>query len=618
MNDPHRPQATSRTATETATAYGGAGAEVRGAEIIVDHLISEKVPLLFGLCGHGIVGLMDAAFDRQDRIRTVSVHNEQIAGFAADAYYRVTGQPVATFTSCGPGSINIQMPVANALLDGSALFAITGNVPTQQFNKGPFQELGTHHQADFVSAMRPYVKRSFHAPRPDMLPDMMRQAWRTMLAGRPGPVHLDVPFNVFEERAATAAPAAGWSDAIDARVAAPSAAVERALDLLIASERPLILAGHGCLTGRAGDELRRASRALGIPVATTPQGKGVLDAEDPWHLGPTGRDGGYPGNRATRGCDVLLAIGTRFGDRATSSWAEGVTHHAGMRLIHVDIDPTALGRNYQPTLGIVADAAAFLAQLAEAAAARRDLATDRRAAWCEHAMRWRTLWHDAITPAQTSDAVPIHPARIVHDLAQVVPKDAVVLSDIGQHHSWMVQQWPIRTQGRFLQSGGSATMGFGVGGAIGASFAAPDKPVVAVVGDGGMLMHASAVATAAEYRLPIVWLVWNNSGYVSIRDLQRGFFGRAREFATRFRDRGTDGELFSTDFATLGQAMGAEGLRVERPGDLAARIEQALKAGRPTVLDVRVDADAPRHTAGAWHMPPINGPLPSFDPDPQR
>jgi acetolactate synthase-1/2/3 large subunit len=230
--------------------------------------------------------------------------------------------------------------------------------------------------------------------------------------------------------------------------------------------------------------------------------------------------------------------------------------------------------------------------------------------------RWRALWHDALLPGRLNDETPLHPARVVADIAAVAPRDAVVLSDIGQHHSWMVQQWPAREEGLFLQSGGSATMGFGVGGAIGAQFAAPDRRVLAVVGDGGMLMHASAVATAVEYRLPVVWIVWNNSGYVSIRDLQRGFFGKNREFATRFRDQGVDGALFSTDYALLAEAMGARGVRVERPADLAGQLRAALDLGGPVVLDVRVNADAPRHTAGAWDMPPITGPRPSFDPDP--
>jgi acetolactate synthase I/II/III large subunit len=237
--------------------------DMKGVEIIVDHLIAENVPYLFGLCGHGIVGLMDAARDRSNRIKSVSVHNEQIAGFAADAYFRVSRQPTATFTSCGPGSVNIQMAIANALFDSSAVFAITGNIPTQQFNMGPFQEFVHHHQADYVSAMRPYVKRSYQATRADMLPSMMRHAYTMMLAGRPGPVHLDVPFNVFVEttEASTAQPSA-WRGGLDFRMAPPSEVVGSALDLLLQAQRPVILAGHGCLMGRAGDELQRLANLL--------------------------------------------------------------------------------------------------------------------------------------------------------------------------------------------------------------------------------------------------------------------------------------------------------------------------------------------------------------------
>ncbi len=591
--------------------------DMKGAEIIIDHLVEEKVPYLFGLCGHGIVGLMDAARDRSNRIKTVSVHNEQIAGFAADAYYRVSRQPTATFTSCGPGSVNIQMAIANALFDSSAVFAITGNIPTQQFNMGPFQEFVHHHQADYVSAMRPYVKRSYQATRADMLPGMMRHAYTMMLAGRPGPVHLDVPFNVFVEttEASTAQPGA-WRGGLDFRMAPPSEVLDSALDLLLQAQRPVILAGHGCLMGRAGEELQRLANLLQIPVATTPQGKGTLTDDNELYLGPVGRDGVYPANRATRGADIILALGTRFGDRGTSSWHPGVTHSPETRLIHVDADPAVLGKNFPTTLGLVADARNFCAVLHDRAAARSDLALDKRRPWLQRVAEWKRRWReDTGKQAACEDRNPMHPARVVAEIARATPDNSVMLSDIGAHHSWCVQQLPMRNGGTFLQSGGGATMGFGVGGAIGAQFAAPDRPVIAVVGDGGMLMHASAIATAVEYNLPIVWVVWNNCGFVSIRDLQRGFLGADREFLTRFRDD-RSGDLRSTDFAALGRSMGAGGIRAETPSDLAEAIAASLKNGGPTVIDAMVSADAPRLTAGAWDMPPIAGAAPNYDPDP--
>lgn len=595
--------------------------DLSGGEIIVEGLIKAEVPYLFGLCGHGIVGLMDAAMDRGDRIKTVSFHNEQIAGFAADAYYRVTRRPTATFTSCGPGSINIQMAIANALLDSSAVLAITGNIPTQQFNKGPFQELGQHYQADFPTAMRPYVKRSFQATRADMLPDMMRHACSALVAGRPGPVHLDVPFNVFTEKTDVPDTSAfRGGNPIEARSAPPIEAVDRALDLLLAAKRPAILAGYGCTIGDAGNDVSALADFLGIPKITTPQAKGVFNDADPLALGPTGRDGGYPGNRAARGCDVLLAIGTRFGDRSTSSWHAGVTHSIPpTRLIHVDTDPSAIGRNYPTELGIVADAALFARVMLQRARERNDLRQENREAWVKQAAGWKKQWRaDTLAQAASNDSNPMHPARVIAEVSRLAPKGSILLSDIGAHHSWCVQQLEIPSDAMFLQSGGSATMGFGVGGAIGAAFAADGRrPVIAVVGDGGFLMHANAVATAVEHDLPIIWVVWNNTGFVSIRDLQKGFFGQDREFLTRFRKKG-HGELFSTDFAMMGRAMGAVGVHANDAASLADAIATALRDRVPTVIDAKVVADVARHTAGAWDMPPIAGPAPNYDPDPVR
>ncbi len=591
----------------------------KGAEIIVDSLIQRRVPYLFGLCGHGDVGLMDAAFDRQDRIKTVSTHHEQTAGFMADAFYRVSGRPVATFTSCGPGSVSIQAAIACAMADSSAVFAITGNVPTQQFNKGPFQEIGYHYQADFVSAMRPYVKRSFQATRVDMLPDMMRQAYATMLTGRTGPVHLDVPFNVFAETGpAGVAQEDDWSGATKIQSQGAQAAIEQAVDLLLEARRPLILAGHGCTLAGAGSPLIILAELLGMPVATTPQGKGVIDETHPLCLGPTGRDGVYPGNRAARGCDVLLALGTRFGDRGASGWIPGATHNIPpTKLIHVDQDAGQIGKNYPTTVGIAGDVCLVIAQLIAAIKARAQAQSAIADSWREAISKWKHEWQKALSTTTGSDDVPIHPDRFIAELQGATPADAVMLADIGAHHSWMVQQWRVPKQGRLLQSGGFASMGFGVAGALGAKLAAPDHPVIAVVGDGGFLMHSNVVATAVEYDLPVLWIIWNNGGYVSIRDIQVGFFGKDREFATRFRSQ-KSGELISTDFALLAQSMGAQGRRVDRPDELADQVKAALASGKPTVLDVRMQADVRRRTSGAWDMPPLKGTPPNFDPDPLR
>ena len=581
----------------------------RGADIIVDYLVKQRVPYLVGVCGHGILGLLDAAYDRQDDITTISAHDERVAGFIADAYYRVAGRPIATYTSCGPGSVNIMMAIAGAMYDSSAMLAITGNVPTSQFNRGPFQESGKYFQGDFPGAIRHYVKRSFQAVRPEMLPVMLSQAFSLMTSGRPGPVNLDVPLNVFIEELGEDVEVPLWRPEVVAPPAPSPQALRRAAELLAAAERPVIVAGGGATAPGARALIRELAARLRIPVVTTPLGKGVLDEADDLCLGPTGRNGTYAANKAARSADVILALGTRFDDRATSSWIPGVTYSIPpSRLIHVDIDPQEIGRNYQPDLAVIADAAEFAAGL---------LATDTddpppaRDQWLRETLAWKRQWEADIAARQADSAVPIRPDRLVAELQRAIPDDAIVLADVGIHHNWLLQQFAAPPRGRLLQAWGFAAMGFGVGGVIGAKLAAPGSPAVTVCGDGCFLMHANAVATAVEYDIPAVWVVWNNTGYGSIRGQQATFFGADREIATRFRHNAT-GELYSTDISAIARAMGADGSRIDSPDEVADAVEAAIKSDRPTVLDVRVDAVTPAPATGSWDLPPLAGPVPDY------
>jgi acetolactate synthase I/II/III large subunit len=592
-----------------------------GAEVIVDYAVKEGVPYAFGMCGHGDIGLLDALYDRRDEITTVSVHHESVAGFMADAYFRVRHEPVITFTSCGPGSANLPVALGSALMDSSAFLAVTGNVPTSQFNRGPFQETGRHHQADFPSVVRPYVKRSFQATRADQLPLMVRQAFATMLQGRPGPVHLDVPLDVFVETTDVDVPEPGlWRAGVSQRMAASAGDVAAALDLLVDALRPVIVAGHGVEIGDAAQELRELAEALGIPVATTPLGKGVIDSRSDLALGATGRNGTYQANRATRSADVILALGTRFDDRSTSSWLPGYTYSIPpTRLVHVDVDPTEIGRNYPAALGILANAKDFLAQLLAAVRERRATTGDDRLSpgheprsrWRADILTWRQVWEAHVAGNRTTDAAPIRPERLLSDLRSVLPEDGLLVSDVGVHHNWVVQEWPAYAPRTVLQSWGFASMGFGVGGVLGAKLAAPDRPAVAVVGDGGFLLMPSAVATAVEHDIPAVWVVWNNQGFISIRDQQVGYFGAGRELATSF-SHVASGQPYTPDFAAMARSMGAQGALVTEAGDLAGQLEAALAGGAPTVLDVRVDPNVRPPAAATWDLPPLPHPEPGF------
>jgi acetolactate synthase-1/2/3 large subunit len=272
----------------------------------------------------------------------------------------------------------------------------------------------------------------------------------------------------------------------------------------------------------------------------------------------------------------------------------------------VDIDAGEIGRNFQPAIGIIADARLALEQLL----AHRTARPAAREGWLARIAGWRNKWDEATRPPRTSDAVPIRPERVVADVRRVVPEDGIVLVDVGAHHNWMVAEYDAWAPRTLVQTWGYASMGFGVAGPLGAKLAAPDRPVLTVCGDGGFVMNASAVLTAVEYEIPVVWVVWNNGGYSVIRDQQLGYFGKGRELATMFRD--ATGRPLSADYAAMARSMGAAGWLVEKPADLAGQVEAAIASNRPTVLDVRVDPDIRPLATGSWDLPPLPHPLPNF------
>ncbi len=584
-------------------------AVMNGADIIVDFLIRQKVPYLFGLCGHGNVGFLDAAFKAQNRIRTISTHHEQSAGHMADAYFKVRNEPVATFTSCGPGSANIVMALAAAMMDSSAFFAITGNVPTSQFNRQPFQETGRHYQGDFPSVVRPYVKRSYQPTRVDMLPLAVRQGWELMTSGRPGPVNLDVPLNVFVEEAKVALPVA--SGRIRSSAPGNPEALAAALDLLRAAERPVIIAGQGVLLAEATAELTAFATAMGIPVVTSPNGKGAINERDPLAFGSIGRNGTYAANDATKNADVILALGFTFDDRATSAWLDGYTLSIPpSRLIQIDIDPAELGRNYPAELPILGCARASLAALNAALGARPATVPAAREGWLARLRHGRDVWRRYQGGLATSDAMPLRPERLMRALSRAIPENAIVASDVGVHHNWIIQLFDALRPRQLIHSWGFAAMGFATSGILGAKLAAPDRPCVAVAGDGSFLMTPHALATAVEYDIPVVWVVWNNKGYCSIRDIQHGMFA-GRELATSFQNDGSR-ELYSPDFAALAKSFGVASHTVTHAGEVEDAIATAIAANRPYLIEVPVDREIRPIGTGSWDLPPLPQPEPNF------
>jgi acetolactate synthase-1/2/3 large subunit len=584
-------------------------AEIRGCDLVVEYLIKEKVPYLFGYAGHGAVGLLDGVYNHQDEIKIIFPRIESAAGYMADAYYRASGQVIPVYTSTGPGPMLLTVAMGNAFYDSSAFIAITGQVATNQYDSGALQEEYRHHQADFPSIARVISKRSFAAQSVEDLGKFLPKAFKLARTGRPGPVHIDVPYDLWIRTADTEVPEPEErSQMLNWRTPGSPEAVGRAFEMLTKARRPLILAGGGVIASDATPELRAFAEHVNVPVYSTFMGKGVLSAKDPLYLGIAGCWGEYPAQEAARNADVILAIGCRFSDIHCSSWVPGYTYNIPpTKLIHVDIDPTEIGRNYPTELGIVGDAREVLKQLGELA--RREPKRERTP-WHDDVEAWKLEWQNYIGPEMASDATPIDPRRAIGELRKAAPDDTLMITDTGNHQTWVEQYWEAYEPRSVFTPGGFAGMGFGTCGVLGMKLARPDRPAVCVTSDGSFMMFPGAIATAVEHDIPAVWVVLNNYSIGVIRDLQR-FYMDNREIGTSFMKHST-GEFWNPDFAAMAEAMGAGAISVDQPGDLSDAFDTALTSGKPYLIDVKVNRDTAVPLIGTWQFPPIVQAEPTF------
>jgi len=573
-----------------------------GGQIVINSLMNEGVTHIFGVAGHGVLGLLDAGYDYRDKVKLVMARHEQVAGFMADGFYRMGHKPAATFTSSGPGSINVLIALAEAMSDSVPFFAITGNVCTPQFNSGALQELYLRKEADWPSVVRHFVKRTFHVNRVDMLPKVMAHAYKTMLSGRPGPVNVDVPYDLFVESADVELyNPAEWTQSINSQVLGNRKAVRQAVELLMSAERPVIVAGHGVLLAEAWDELRELAEELYIPVATSALGKGLLPEKHDLALGATGAFGPYPANQATRSADVILALGCRFSDLHTSSWEPGYTYKIPpTRLIQVDIDPQEIGRNYPVAVGVVGDCKMVLQQMRRMV---RNRARPDISAWSNRVAETKRQWDEFMAPRRKSGKTPIQPDRIFYEANKALPNNAAVFIDAGNAGGWAVQQMETQMPYGFQVAGGMNAMGWAPSAPMGAKLADPSRPCVCICGDGSFMMVPHVVATAVEYNIPVIWLVLNDYSWGAIKGLQSAYFD-GKEIATSFA-RHAEGELYNPDFAMWAKACGAEGEQVRDPQDLAPAMDRAVRSGRPYVVEMIIDREAGVPFTGSWAMPPV-------------
>jgi acetolactate synthase-1/2/3 large subunit len=581
--------------------------KLTGSEIVTEMLVREGVPYVIGIPGHGNLALVDAFRRYQDRIQVIMPRHEQSAVHMADGYYRVKGEPLAVFTSIGAGASNTAIGLATAYVDSIPLLLLIGETHTYMRGVGVLQEIERQYWSDMPRMLYPAVKRAWHIDSAVQLPRAMGQAFNAMRTGRPGPTLITLPMDVQADMVELPEAPEPRKRRPHDRPAGDPAALAQAADLLIQAQRPVIVAGGGVILSGAWDELRALAEHLGACVVTTMQGKSAFPEDHPlyaWHMGANGTT---CGNYMTVHADVLLAVGVRFADKAASSYKPGASFNIPpTRLIHVDIDPAEIGKNYPVEVGVVGDAKAVLGGLLAAVRQRIPARAWQDAPYTREIAEQVAGWWRQSRDLRESDRTPVTMGRVIAEVRRVLPPDGIVFTSSGNIQAQVFQEMPFFKPRTYISAGGFSTMGWSFPAAMGAKLAAPQAPVVAMVGDGDFLMTIQELATAVQYHIPVVVVVLNNAGWQAIRDLQLAAYGEEAVYATMFEDHT---QALTPDFAAIARGFGAHAVRISRPDEVAPALSDALNMGGPAVIDVMVDTQ-PGTSGGlapGWWDVPVPG-----------
>lgn len=575
-----------------------------GAQFVAEFLRKAGVRYIFGIPGHGNVSIFDAARDMAPDLNVVAPKHEQWGGHMADGYFRANRRvPAAVTTSVGPGATNLATAFATAYVDSSTFIALTGQIQTYLFGRGIFQEAERRHWIDYANAMDHLVKGSWTVTSGAQLPRVMTDAMRTALGGRPGPVLVDLPMDVQVEKVDTRVPDLSRHLA-EGRIRPDSEKTREAAKLLIDADRPAILVGGGVVMSDAGRAAVDVAEFLGAPVLCSFRGdsKGGFPEDHELYGFHPGNIGNAASNETAKKADVLLAVGVTFSDETTSSFAPGVTFRIPpTKLIHIDLDPHEIGKNYPTQVGIVADARAGLEDLLAALKAAKRRGGTRTAAWVRRFKELKGEWE--VEMERLRKESPMGIPSVVAMMRSRFPRSTIVTVSAGLPQEIMSQQWVAYRPRTFISSGGFSTMGFALPAAIGARLAQPKPPVVAVEGDGSLMMNSVELSTAAQLKLPLVVLLLNNKGWVSIRDLQIRSF-RKRTIATEFVNK--DGSEYQVDFEKLVGAYGAGYHRATTPEELRRSLAEAVSSEGPVVVEAEVERRFPKSGTSAygfWDIP---------------
>lgn len=540
--------------------------KMSGAKALMVAMEREGVKQVFGLPGGANLPMYDE-FARCD-IRHILVRHEQSAAHMADGFGRVSRKPGVCFATSGPGATNILTGIATAQADSAPMVAVTGQVPVHMIGRDAFQE------SDIMGMANPVLKYAFQPRTAAEIPDAVAKSFFIAETGRPGPVLIDVPKDVQQNEAEMVFPdefgIQGYHPWTDPDIVN----VEKAIDTILHSEKPVILAGGGTVISSAFAELQAVAETLMLPVLTTFKGKGAFPENHPLSLGPIGMHGHAEANRIMTEADCVLAIGTRFSDRSVGTFE---AFEKRLKIIHIDVDPAEINKNQKTHVAVVGDVRASLRIMVKLLLRRAVKKTDE-SPWIKHVKETKAYWKENLK---------IHPgemgaAKILRKLRHLLPPEAIVTTEVGQHQMWASLFYDVIQPGTFFSSTGLGTMGWGFPAAIGAKVARPDVPVVDIAGDGSFSMTENSLATAVLEDIPVIVFILNNFTLGMVAQWQRTFYNR--------RMIGVD-QGRCPDYVKLAESYGAQGIRAQSMDELDGAIRAALSSDVATVIDIPIDPE---------------------------
>jgi len=537
-----------------------------GATALMKALEKEGVKEVFGLPGGANLPMYDEL--GKSSIRHILVRHEQSAAHMADGFGRVSRKPGVCFATSGPGATNLLTGIATAQADSAPMVAVTGQVPVAMIGKDAFQE------SDIIGMANPALKYSYQPRTPEEIPTMVKQGFYIAETGRPGPVLLDIPKDVQQNEGNITFPDEvrvpgyhPWTDPDMQNTA-------RAVELLLSAQKPIILAGGGVIISSAFAELQSIAELLMIPVVTTFKGKGAFPENHPLSLGPIGMHGHAEANKLMTEADCVLAIGTRFSDRSVGTFEE---FEKNLKIIHMDVDPAEIGKNQTTSVAVVGDVRTSL-RIFGKLLMDKAVRTSEDNPWLKHVKETKQYWRENLK---------IHPgemgaAKILRKLRELLPKESIVTTEVGQHQMWASLFFDAIHPGTFFSSTGLGTMGWGFPAAIGAKTARPDVPVVDIAGDGSFNMTENSLATSVLEDLPVIVFLINNFSLGMVAQWQRTFYDR--------RMVGVDLKN-CPDYVKLAESYGAQGIRAQSMHELEKAIKDGLKSDVATVIDIPIDPE---------------------------